>query len=150
MGTLAVSALVSFGLAMLAGWGIVRAELRAVGRASESSVVRPELGARLVLSALQAMLALWTIGAVACWVAFGLPDTATSEGARSAALVFSRMTVGGALAFLPFSLVTLVLAVRSIWQERDDGRGVAPMTAAATYLIALFVLYANPGFWSTG
>jgi hypothetical protein len=155
VGPLLLTAFLSSGLALIAGWAVVRAELRSVGfdpasRQAHSGSGRPRLGARVMLSTLQAMLALWTLGAIAGWVVFQPHTTELSEGAARAFVFFRRMTVAGCLAFVPFSLVTLAFAVRSIWQEQDDGRGVAPMAAAAMYLVALFVLYANPGFWQAG
>lgn len=106
---------------------------------------RPKLGPRLVLASLQSMLAIWTIGVVVGFWVLGLPESAGE--ATPAVNVVRRATVAGCLAFLPFSIGTLAFAARSLRQHTDDGKGVAPLIAAASFLIALFLIYQRPTFW---
>ena len=136
------------------GWIVVRAELRSVGELGVGRVpmipgTQPKLGVRIILSTLQVMLALWTIGLVVGFWILGLPEAAGGpESAGGAVDIVRRATVAGCLGFLPLSIGTLIFAARSLRQHSDDGKGVAPLIAAATFLIALFAIYARPTFWS--
>ncbi len=150
MGSLTFACLLAAVLSGAGGWVIVRAEIRAVGSLGSGRVVtakggRPKLGPRLLLASLQNMLALWTIGIVVGFWVLGFPESAGD--ATSAVDVVRRATAAGCLAFLPLSIGTLAFAVRSLRQHTDDGKGVAPLIAAASFLIALFLIYQRPTFW---
>lgn len=152
MGPLFIISVFAFLLAVAGGWIVVRGELRAVpvlgeGRVPLKPSGRPVIGPRLVFATLQTMLALWAIGSVGGFLIFGLPEATQGTGLEPTVDVFRRATAATIFLFVPFSLLTLMFAVRSLRQHEDDGKGVAPMIAAAFYLVALLMLYVSPWFW---
>ncbi len=139
MGVPILIAAVALLAGLATGFLLLRTELKSVGEL----VMSP----RLALACLQGM-----IGAAAIVVVLGMslvePSRVVAETPEIAEAyrTLARLTVAGALGWLPIAFVLLVMTVRELWGTEESKRLPVAMTAMAIYLVMLFALYANPGF----